>query len=315
MQQLSQQEPTRFNTVARQVAASFRQAASQASGVDAQSLTHLATQFALAAQSGRLQPLPTTGSRAPDPPRGGIQSAGPSGGSIAPRSYRPDDGYAIERGGASVSDGCRDPCSSYGGRSGLECVVAASVSLSRRPRPAAPRLVGCSADKADPSGCTSSGAMPDASRPLRRPGWPKGVGRVTRTSRCGKQTPSPSSVPTTGMVRTPSRTGRRCRRQTPSPGSVLAAGMVRTLRGVFRAGQGHLPSEPAGALRMAKKAGISQVCTRRPFAGWRSILDFDVFVFTEAPGVATDASPRGASIPSRCCSCNRSTEWLKNCAR
>ncbi|MGA3122560.1 MAG: hypothetical protein ABSF69_17485 [Polyangiaceae bacterium] len=91
MQQLSQQEPTRFNTVARQVAASFRQAASQASGVDAQSLTHLATQFALAAQSGRLQPLPTTGSRAPDPPRGGIQSAGPSGGSIAPRSYRPDD--------------------------------------------------------------------------------------------------------------------------------------------------------------------------------------------------------------------------------
>jgi hypothetical protein len=91
MQQLSQQEPTRFNTVAQQVAASFTQAASQAGGVDAQNLTHLASQFTLAAQSGRLQPLRATGSRAPGSPRAGIQSTGPSGASIAPRSYRPDD--------------------------------------------------------------------------------------------------------------------------------------------------------------------------------------------------------------------------------
>lgn len=55
MQQLSQQNPSEFKTVAAQVATSFQNAASQATGQEAQFLTNLANQFTQAAQTGTLQ--------------------------------------------------------------------------------------------------------------------------------------------------------------------------------------------------------------------------------------------------------------------
>jgi hypothetical protein len=56
MQDLSQQNPAEFKTVAAQVAASFQRAASQASGPQAQFLTSLANRFDQASQTGSLQP-------------------------------------------------------------------------------------------------------------------------------------------------------------------------------------------------------------------------------------------------------------------
>lgn len=56
MQQLSQQNPTEFKAVAAQVATSFQNAASQASGPQAQALTKLANLFSQASQTGTLQP-------------------------------------------------------------------------------------------------------------------------------------------------------------------------------------------------------------------------------------------------------------------
>jgi hypothetical protein len=55
MQQLSQTNPSEFKAVAGQVATSFQNAASQASGSQAQFLTNLANQFTQAAQTGSLQ--------------------------------------------------------------------------------------------------------------------------------------------------------------------------------------------------------------------------------------------------------------------
>jgi hypothetical protein len=60
MQQLSQQDPTEFKAVAAQVAASFQSAASQSSGPAAQFLSTLANQFSQAAQSGSLEPPPSS---------------------------------------------------------------------------------------------------------------------------------------------------------------------------------------------------------------------------------------------------------------
>ena len=56
MQQLSQSNPTEFKAVAAQVATTFQNAASQASGPQAKALNNLATQFSQAAQTGTLQP-------------------------------------------------------------------------------------------------------------------------------------------------------------------------------------------------------------------------------------------------------------------
>ncbi len=64
MQQLSQQNPTEFKSVAAQVATAFQNAASQASGPEAKLLTSLANMFSQAAQTGTLQPPQGPGSSA-----------------------------------------------------------------------------------------------------------------------------------------------------------------------------------------------------------------------------------------------------------
>lgn len=56
LQQLSQQDPAKFKAVAAQLATNFQNAASQATGPQAQFLTQLASQFTQAAQTGTLQP-------------------------------------------------------------------------------------------------------------------------------------------------------------------------------------------------------------------------------------------------------------------
>jgi hypothetical protein len=58
LQQLSQQDPAKFKAVAAQLATNFQNAASQASGPQAQFLTQLANQFTQASQTGTLQPPP-----------------------------------------------------------------------------------------------------------------------------------------------------------------------------------------------------------------------------------------------------------------
>jgi hypothetical protein len=58
LQQLSQQNPAQFKAVAAQLATTFQNAASQASGPQAQFLTQLANQFTQASQTGTLQPPP-----------------------------------------------------------------------------------------------------------------------------------------------------------------------------------------------------------------------------------------------------------------
>jgi trimeric autotransporter adhesin len=62
MQQLSQANPTEFKAVAAQVATSFQDAASKASGPQAQMLTSLANQFSQAAQTGTLPSPQSQGS-------------------------------------------------------------------------------------------------------------------------------------------------------------------------------------------------------------------------------------------------------------
>lgn len=59
LQQLSQQNPTEFKSVASQLATTFQNAASQATGSQAQFLTQLSNQFTQAAQTGTLQPPPS----------------------------------------------------------------------------------------------------------------------------------------------------------------------------------------------------------------------------------------------------------------
>jgi hypothetical protein len=78
MQQLSQQNPTEFKTVAAAVATTFQNAASQASGSQAQLLSNLANPFSQAAQTGSLQApqAPPSGSQAAQ----GTQSGGSAGG-------------------------------------------------------------------------------------------------------------------------------------------------------------------------------------------------------------------------------------------
>jgi hypothetical protein len=80
MQQLSQQNPTEFKAVAAQIAKSFQNAASQASGPQAQFLSNLANQFDQASQTGTLQP--TQGTQAGQATQGG-QGAATSQGSGA----------------------------------------------------------------------------------------------------------------------------------------------------------------------------------------------------------------------------------------
>jgi hypothetical protein len=60
LQQLSQQDPSKFKAVAAQLATTFQSAASQASGPQAQFLTQLANQFTQASQTGTLQPPQST---------------------------------------------------------------------------------------------------------------------------------------------------------------------------------------------------------------------------------------------------------------
>jgi hypothetical protein len=65
MQQLAQQNPSEFKTVAAEVATTFQNAASKATGQQAQVLTHLANMFTQAAQTGTLQAPQAGGSAAP----------------------------------------------------------------------------------------------------------------------------------------------------------------------------------------------------------------------------------------------------------
>ncbi|MGD0679297.1 MAG: hypothetical protein ABSC94_28210 [Polyangiaceae bacterium] len=83
MQQLSQQNPDEFQTVAAQVAASFQNAASQTTGSQAQFLTTLANQFNQAAQTGSLDPTQSASSAEAAQAVHGVQAASPnpSGGS------------------------------------------------------------------------------------------------------------------------------------------------------------------------------------------------------------------------------------------
>ncbi len=78
MQQLSQQNPTEFKAVAAQVATSFQNAASQATGSQAQFLTNLANQFSQAAQTGSLQAA--QGGAAQGPQAASASQAGGSAG-------------------------------------------------------------------------------------------------------------------------------------------------------------------------------------------------------------------------------------------
>ncbi len=55
MQQLSQQNPAEFKTVAAQIATTFQDAAAKATGPEAKLLTKLANDFSQAAQTGTLQ--------------------------------------------------------------------------------------------------------------------------------------------------------------------------------------------------------------------------------------------------------------------
>lgn len=75
MQQLSQQNPTEFKSVAAQVATTFQNAASQASGPEAQFLNGLASQFSQAAQTGTLQAPGAQGTQA----AAATQASGTSG--------------------------------------------------------------------------------------------------------------------------------------------------------------------------------------------------------------------------------------------
>jgi hypothetical protein len=80
MQQLSQQNPTEFKAVAAQVATSFQNAASQASGPQARFLTNLANQFSQAAQTGSLQPPQGAQSGQAGQAPQAVQAAGQAGG-------------------------------------------------------------------------------------------------------------------------------------------------------------------------------------------------------------------------------------------
>lgn len=75
LQQLSQSNPTEFKQVASQLATSFQNAASSATGADAKRLTALANSLSQASQTGTLQP--------PQPPPGAAAAgqAGSAGGS------------------------------------------------------------------------------------------------------------------------------------------------------------------------------------------------------------------------------------------
>jgi len=65
LQQLSQQNPTQFQSVAAQLASSFQTAAGQASGPQAQFLTNVANQLTQAAQTGTLSAPQSAGSATP----------------------------------------------------------------------------------------------------------------------------------------------------------------------------------------------------------------------------------------------------------
>jgi hypothetical protein len=80
MQQLSQQNPSEFKTVAAQVATSFQNAASQTSGPQAQFLSNLANQFTQAAQTGTLQ-APEGAQAAQSGQSAQVAQGGPSSGS------------------------------------------------------------------------------------------------------------------------------------------------------------------------------------------------------------------------------------------
>ncbi len=79
MQQLSQQNPTAFKSVAAEVATSFQNAASQASGPQAQLLNKLANQFSQASETGSLQP--PQGGQSPQAVQGsqGVSASQPGG--------------------------------------------------------------------------------------------------------------------------------------------------------------------------------------------------------------------------------------------
>ena len=75
LQQLSQSDPTKFKQVASQLATSFQNAASNATGADAQRLNSIANNLSQAAQTGSLQPPQ------PPPSAGTVGQTGDASGS------------------------------------------------------------------------------------------------------------------------------------------------------------------------------------------------------------------------------------------
>ncbi len=93
MQQLSQSNPAQFKAVAAQVATSFQNAASQASGPEAKVLNGLANQFNQAAQTGSLQ--------APQGATPATAAQGPAAGQNEPHHHHHHHGGGGGAGGMS----------------------------------------------------------------------------------------------------------------------------------------------------------------------------------------------------------------------
>ncbi len=99
LEQLSQQDPTKFKAVAAQLATSFQNAASQASGPQAKFLGNLANQLSQAAQSGSLQPAQGAPSGQPAQGVQGTQAAG--GGAGTPHHHHHHGGGSMGGGQSS----------------------------------------------------------------------------------------------------------------------------------------------------------------------------------------------------------------------
>jgi hypothetical protein len=126
MQQLSQQDPAEFKQIASQVAQTFTDAASKATGNDAQMLTQLADQFSQAAQTGTLQlPSPPDGSAAPDGP-----PPGPPPGAPPPDASQTDATSASSTSASASSTSSTSDASSSGSSTSSTSDSSSSASAS-----------------------------------------------------------------------------------------------------------------------------------------------------------------------------------------
>lgn len=186
LQQLSQQNPSKFKAVAAQLASTFQNAASQATGPQAQFLTQLANQFTQASQTGTLQP-----------PQG-VQGSQGAGGAAGGHHHHHHHG-----GGGGVSSLIGGDSSSVDTayQSALSIVSQATGSTPpvRRPSSIAPPVLNPSRSSdlsVSPllSTCAAPGDSEDGeqSSPIPRPACPrKEVARLARTNRrrCSRRLP------------------------------------------------------------------------------------------------------------------------------